>query len=233
MSHNASDQFLRLMQLSDSALPIGSASHSFGLESLVAEGVIQTETLEKFLHDYVFEAGALETAFCRAAFRQATAIDSALALRNWLDLNIRLSAFKSAREIRLASATLGRRYLQLVISSSAHELLTKASSSAQENNIEIHHCIAFGLVGGVLGFDEELTIKAYLQQSLTSLISACQRLLPLGQTQATRILWNIKPAITEAVKRSESGIDSIHSFTPLIDTLAMNHPALATRLFIS
>ncbi len=233
MNQNASEQILRLMQLADSALPIGSASHSWGLESLIAEGVIHTETLEKFFHDYIVETGALDAAYCRTAYQQASKTDWSLALSSWLDLNIRLSALKLAREIRLASATLGRRYLQLVINSSEHELLIKANSSAQENNVEIHHCTAFGLVGGVLGFDEELTAMAYLQQSLIGLISACQRLLPLGQTQAMRILWNIKPAIIEAVKRSESGIDSIHSFIPLLETLAMNHPWLATRLFIS
>ncbi|HYE72437.1 MAG TPA: urease accessory UreF family protein, partial [Blastocatellia bacterium] len=197
MGKKFSEQFLRLSQLADSALPIGSASHSFGLESLVAEGVIHTESLEQFFQDYVLETGALEAAFCRAAYQLASNGELPDFIERWLELNIRLSAFKPAREVRSASATLGRRFLQLVISTSENELLIKAYAEAQASGIEIHHCAAFGLVGGGLGFDEELTALAYLQQSLTGLISACQRLLPLGQTRATQILWNLKPVMNE------------------------------------
>ncbi len=53
---------LRLMQLADSALPIGTTAHSFGLETLVAEGNLHVAQLEFFLRDYLAEAAGIESA---------------------------------------------------------------------------------------------------------------------------------------------------------------------------
>ena len=57
------------MQLADSALPIGSAAHSFGLETLIAENHLDARGLADFLRDYLAETGVVEAVFCRAAHR--------------------------------------------------------------------------------------------------------------------------------------------------------------------
>jgi urease accessory protein len=230
---------LWLMQLSDSALPIGAAAHSFGLETLVAEESLAVAGLEPFLRDYLSEAGAQEGAFCRASHALATeAVCSKRAFDQdgWLGLNRSLSARRPARESRAASASLGRRFLQLVAELDCCPLIADVSHASRRMKVETHHCTAFGLVGGALKLEEETTVLAYLHQSLSGLISACQRLLPLGQTRAQRLLWQLKPALAEASGMSrdkQSGCDEANCFTPLLDQGAMLHPALSTRLFIS
>ena len=95
--------------------------------------------------------------------------------------------------------------------------------------------MAFGVIGGLLTIEAADVGLAYLQQSLTSLISACQRLLPLGQSRASQILWHLHSAVLATVERSTVAAtdDDISSFTPLVDLGGMLHPALPTRLFIS
>ena len=230
--------FLQHLQLADTALPIGTAAHSFGLETLVEEKWLSVDELETFLRDYLAEAGRLECSFCLAGHQlaeQLTADPLSACLTQWLALNARLSAYKTARESRQASATLGRRFLQLAQGLEIHPLLHRLIEEAKVVGIETHHSLAFGLVGGLLGADKTYTGLAYLQQSLAGLVSACQRLLPLGQSQASHILWRLHPSVLATVEGAEvPAVDNdISCFTALVDIGSMRHPTLTTRLFIS
>jgi urease accessory protein len=228
-------KLLWLLQLSDSALPIGAMNQSFGLENLVAEESLKVDELETFMSDYLCEVSWFEASFCGAAYRLGVeATDSQL--QQWLDLNAKFGAFKLARESRVASATLGRRLLELAGTLSQSATLSAASVAARQSGVDVHHCAAFGLTGAALGIDEEATLLAYLHQSLTNLVSACQRLLPLGQKQATRMLWNLKPVLAALVKDAverECDLSEVACFAPLLELGSMRHPSLATRLFIS
>ena len=181
-------------------LPIGSAAHSFGLETLVAEELLTVDVLPGFLRDSLDETGILEAAFCRAAHRQAGV--------DWISVNQRLSAHKPAHESRTASLTLSRRFLQLFGTLAGVDI----------PGGDAHYAIAFGYAGRMLGVEEELTSAVYLQQMLNGLVSACQRLMPLGQQRAAHLLWDLKGAILKAARSSAlAEPDTATSFTPLVE----------------
>ncbi len=230
MAHSLLQQ-LALFHLADSALPIGATAHSFGLETLVAEGTLTVALLPGFLADYLAEAGRLEGGYCRAAHRLAAVPEAEFAAA-WRDLSWRLSALKPARESRQASAVLGRRLLSFVLQVAPSAVLQQAATPADA--LDLHHSCVFGLVGGALEVEVELTVSVLLQQMTTGLVSACQRLLPLGQSQAHQLLWDLKPLLVATAAASGSiQLADLPCFVPGLELASLRHPQLATRLFIS
>ena len=215
---------LRLQQFSDSALPVGGAAHSFGLESLVVWGMLDNaDSVQQVLLDYLEETGAIEAAYCARSSELARRGD----LESWIALSQELGARKLARESRDASAAMGRRFLNLAAHATKIELIERACESTSE----AHLAASFGLVAGAMEIDAQSAAAAYLQQSVTALVSCCQRLLPLGQTRAHEILWDIKPAIVRIASAAKQS--QLSCFTPLLDVASARHPLLHTRLFMS
>jgi urease accessory protein len=226
-------QLLRLLQLTDSALPVGGAAQSFGIESLVAERLLTVQTLEHFLHGYLGEAGCLEAWHCRAgAHIGARAAHGQDVTGDWIALNAQLSALKPARETRAASLMLGRRLLHLFGSLEAVPDAGRPSYTYRVPVLEGHYSCAVGFCAGLLGVSAHAAALAYLQQSLTGLISVCQRLMQLGQTDAMRLSWRLKPQLAAAAMQSGTA-GPPHCCVAQLEIASMRHAGLETRMFIS
>jgi urease accessory protein len=229
VTSSASLGVLQILQLADSALPVGSLSHSFGLEALVFDDDIEHNvescpaSLRWYLESCLSESLLVDAVFCREAHARSLH-DAPVS-----DLNQQISALRVARESREASLTMGRRFAAL-----AAALHPNASLSRLASLEELHHSVAFGYTLGVLAIGADLTVSAFLHQCVINTISAAQRLLPLGQIQASRIAWDLKPAILEAVEESRNiAFSAVCSFAHLPEMASMRHACLPTRLFIS
>lgn len=211
--------WLQLLHLADSALPIGSLTHSFGVESLVEEAGLSEPDLQQFFCEWLHGTGLIEAACCIRAH-------AAVSEDGWHDLNLELSAWKPAQESREASLRLGRRFLSL-----AADLIPDSTLRVRG---AAHLATSFGLVGRVLGVGPELVTAAFLHQTLFGAVSACQRLLPFGQTRAMHLLWSLKPAMSQVVRTAMTARSSeLWTLQPTLEIASMRHPHLRTRLFIS
>src|SRR5258708_6855121 len=189
-------KLLQLMQLSDSGLPIGAAAHSFGLESLAEWRAVTANSLELLIQSYLHEQGLLEACYCRAAYAAYQERDSLEVLGRML------SALKPARESRDASIILGRRLIGLCSSILPPEKAEHLAVAFRD--ADTHHAIAFGHLSALLQFDEEHAVAAFLHQTFWSLVSAAQRLMPVGQNQAVAALWLMKEELVNVANESRS-----------------------------
>ncbi len=82
------------------------------------------------------------------------------------------------------------------------------------------------------GIGEEEACLAAGHASLTNLVSAAVRLIPLGQTDGLRCLAALEPALLEMTRRSAgASLDSLGGCCLTSDIAAMRHETQTTRLF--
>jgi urease accessory protein len=239
--HPYPDQLLRLLHLADSALPVGATAHSFGLETLVQDGDVGVPQLERWFEDYLAEIGAVDAFYCRRchelglrialpASHPAIPTDWDESLRDWRVCNQQLSALRPARESRRASHALGGRLLRLLADLEPQAVWQPLLNMT---DADTHYCCVFGLGGALLGLGTEDTCLALLRQNVAGLVSACQRLMPLGQGRAGQLLWRLQGAIVAATRSAPLTEPLPFSFTALLDAGSMRHPHRSVRLFIS
>jgi urease accessory protein len=76
--------------------------------------------------------------------------------------------------------------------------------------------------------------QVFLQGVASNLVQAGQRLMPLGQTAAQRVLAGLAPVCVAVAERAaEAGLDGIGGAAFAIDIAAMRHEQMEPRMFRS
>lgn len=228
----APESFLTLLQLCDTALPIGAFSFSNGLEmytdkALVTDAATLQTWLETVLHQTVHTGHLLPVAL---AHRATAAREWALLER----LDQQLTAMKHAREVREASAKMGQGLLRLARRVWPGAAVERCHALRQQGKVLGHHAVVLGLLGCELGLTERVIVQAVGYQWLSGTVASALRLLPLGQSAGQRLLAALLtqlPAIVDDI--GQQGWDDLSTATPALDIYAMQHTMLYSRLFQS
>ncbi|HSF30955.1 MAG TPA: urease accessory UreF family protein [Candidatus Tectomicrobia bacterium] len=223
---------MALLQLCDTALPIGAFAFSSGLETytqkgLIADPVTLQSWLEAVLHHAVQGSHLLPVAL---AYRETAAAQWAQLER----LDQQLTAMKQACELREMSLKVGQRLLRLAIQVWPGPAIEQLETLRQQGRIAGHHAVVLGLLGWELGLAERVVVEAAGYQWLSGMIAAALRLLALGQSAGQRMLAALLPHLTTiADDIQQQGWDEVCSATPEFDIRAMQHETLYSRLFQS
>jgi urease accessory protein len=231
--------FLRLLQFSDGLFPVGSYAHSFGLESYAAAGTVRDSgDVQSFLISYLQGSVAPTEVVAVLASGRAARCQRPANLDRCLTIDRSLDALKSARELREASRQMGRQVLRISTNLGeplgSHGLAADLFRAVENNETPGHHAMAFGAVGGILGWLELDMACAYLYSTCAGLVAAALRLLPLGQLAGQQILWALGPSIVKMAEEIQgTDMAEIWSFAPALEVAVMRHEMLDARLFRS
>jgi urease accessory protein len=211
------------------SFPVGSFAYSHGIEWAVETGDIKNaDDCAAWLADLLEHGGAWSDAVLLAAAHRAIAeCDDA--------------ALLEAAEFSAALAPSKERKLETLKQGAAFLLATKnawpCAAQARLEKIWPHEA-SFPVAVGVASAGHNLalvqTLEAYLMAFVTNLVSAAVRLVPLGQTDGTKIIARLAPLAREvAACAARSTLDDVGAAALRSDIASMRHETQYTRLFRS
>ncbi|WP_080791730.1 urease accessory protein UreF [Corynebacterium pacaense] len=220
---------LAAMQLLDSALPTGAFSHSFGFESYLASGDFDdadgfSAWLAAFISSQLTFTDALAIRMIHAAGTYAEV----------LDLDHRIMALTSPRQIRQASMTIGRRLLTIGVRVRPGPWAIRLHGDAEAGTAFGHQAVAWGVLSRELGLGEEQAVAQHLYATVISLTQNAVRAVPLGQNAGQRAIAGARGAVLAAVERSRDlDPDDLGATVPGLEIAQMRHERQHARLFMS
>jgi urease accessory protein len=220
---------LRLLQLGDSALPIGGYSHSWGLEAAIGRGLVRdAASLEQWARSWLEHAvapfeGVIVAAVCRAAAQQDwTAVQLA---------NDFVRVGLTPPTLRHASRDMGQQLLALA------EVWTWAAEAVARLrglSDEWHHAPVFATLTAAAGATPADAVLVYLHQAALGTIGAGVRAIPIGHTHGQQVLSRLHDRLrTLAQDLVDRELATAGSFSPAHETLCHEQGELYTRLFRS
>lgn len=212
---------LRLTTWLSPSFPIGAFAYSHGLESAIHAGLIRDrESLRLWLEDLVaMGSGWNDAVLLAAAWRAAQAADSA----ELADLAELAEALAGGRERHLETMQQGEAFLRAA-----------APWTGVPEPAPLAYPLAVGMVCARAGLPLGAVSPAYLHAFAANLLQGAVRLIPLGQSDAVKILAALEAPLLEAAARAaRSGLEDLGSSSFNADLMSLRHETLYSRVFRS
>lgn len=227
-----SAQLLSLLQLSDPTLPIGSFSHSAGLETYVQYGIVK----DKVSANEFIRAQLAQNLFYTDAAFVSLAYDAAQEKDVWalVRLDAECTAVKLPREMRQASQKLGLRLLKIFTPHCANALADAFWKEIESNVAAGHYCVVFGLFASVLNIPKQETLSAFFYNAAVGMVTNSVKLIPLGQQDGQEILFSLHHLITDLAGKALTPDRTLIGWCCTgFDLRCMQHEQLYSRLYMS
>jgi urease accessory protein len=220
--------WLQHTQILDSALPIGAFSHSFGLETLIHEGLVNSPAdLKKFLQSALYGAWSSSDAL------QIKGVYTLEDSRLW-ELDALLDASRVSRETREGLRKMGRQALKLARAVHPHLDLTPLENALRSGECPGSWSLVYGFWTRELGVPLDSAVTGYLYGCCAAALGNAVRLSLIGQTAAQSLLSHVMPDIDAAWHQvSERDPFDFSSSLPSLEIAQMRHESLGARLFMS
>ena len=221
---------LKLLQLSNSALPLGAYSYSEGLETAIEQQWIRNKSdlFQWLSQELSHGAIRLETALMLRAY-QCWLQGEIKTLQYW---NQWSSAVKETSELREQSWQMGNTLVRLLLAleKDSSELAIPIKALGNSYN----YAIALGIASAHWQIEENLAILGHLHSWATNMVNAGVKLIPLGQTAGQQLLQELHPLMeTTTAEILVLPDEDLYSCSWGLGLASMQHEIQYSRLFRS
>jgi urease accessory protein len=214
------------------AWPIGAFAHSGGLEWAVEEGyAIDRATTQQWIADLVDHGGIRNDLVTFVHVWRAAVAGDGQALAEAAEL---AAAMQTGHERRVEATAQGAAFRRIALASAEPTAFAALLEGIEDDDL------TYPVVAATLFACHDIALRpaltAYLHGVVANLVSAAQRLIPLGQTDGQRVLRALRDTVFAAVEHA-AGLPDDEPFTQmggmtlLAELGCMAHETQYTRLF--
>lgn len=221
----------RLLQFSDSTLPVGSFAFSNGLESAIQLGVVtNSASLNQYVEMAVRQAARMDGIALLHAHRAALsqnpdairAADDALWCRRVGD------------EQQMMLSRMGRKFAELALKIGTFPQLGLWLADIKVGTTPGCFPIGQAVALAHLGADESEAFVVHQYAIASMILSAALRLMRIDHLDTQRILFRVQERVEKDYLAVRSlALDEMSVFAPVFDVLVAHHTTAHVRLFMN
>ena len=222
-------QLMRLLQLCSANLPVGGFAFSQGLEFAIEKGWVNSpDTVQSWVEINLTESIARTDLAILKRLYHALAEDDVEGFKYW---NQHLIACRESSELHLADVAMGKALIRLLKQLNS---LDSARYSALLNLPNISFVSAFSITATLFNLDLASAQSGFYWTYIDNQIAAATKLVPLGQTQAQNLLFDLGEGTQQILTIANQLADcELGASLPHLAMASAWHETQYTRLFRS
>ena len=227
-----SRQLLELLQICDSNFPVGSFSHSYGMETYLRDDMIKDkETFEAYIKVYLKGQFMYTDGL---AIRLVYEALNANQLDKLWEIDRQITVQSMARETREGTKKVGQRMLQMILDLYDNDILKNYQERVTKGLSHGHPALVFAIAMYGIGIGEKDAILCHSYSTVSTLVQNGVRAIPLGQKDGQMILRDMGDFLIEMYEEIQGLEEEDFGMTiPGLEIAQMRHEILNFRLFMS
>ena len=209
--------------------PVGSYAYSHGLEYAVEEGLVKDpDTLLNWVRDLLFFGTGYNDSIIINSIYDSVAGDNCVEFDYISQI---ANAIKPTKEIALESYQVGVSFRNILM-----DVYSNSNLTFYLNRLD--DCITYpsvvGVAGGIFEVEKNLLLHGYLHAFTSNILSAALRIMPIGQTEIQKIIFQMKGNVEEMTNKSLGlSLSDLGSSVFISEWASSKHQNQYTRLFRS
>ncbi len=222
---------MRLVQLTDSALPVGTFSFSNGLETAAQTGLVHdAATLEEYVLDIVRQTAHTDGIAALHACRSRLADD----YDGIVEADRALMLCKMNAEARQMLRRMGRKLAELATLLVDDSIMSRWLGDVKRGAAEGSYPVAQGILFAACGISERGLFASHCYSSANMVLGAALRCVRVSHYDTQRIIYRLgdrTDSLYDEIR--DMTIDEMHAFAPQADILASMHEKGSSRMFMN